>query len=122
VPQEHLVYPVVAAQLRVEDRGEEPLTCHEDRLAAPGGADLHARARPQDARRSDEQRPEGAVEPPDVEVGLERRDLPSVVVTSHRDVEQPEARLVREPGDLLREDYRSRATAPEPAAAAVELP
>ena len=67
----------------------------EHRMALDGSLDDDTGSRALDDRRADEHRVErSAVDPVDVEVGLERVALTPVAVAPHRDVDRPERALV----------------------------
>src|SRR4051794_31765410 len=87
---EQLVEPRVVGQLRVERSDEEASLAREHRTPVDLGEHLDVRADLLDPRRADEHRTDRSCEAGDVEIGLERRDLPAERVAAHGEVDEPE--------------------------------
>lgn len=85
------MYAVIPDQFRVERDGRNVLAPDEHRVAVEFGDYLNTIPEPLDPRSADEEGPDrGLTDLLEVEVGLERADLPAVGVALDVDVEQPE--------------------------------
>src|SRR6187551_2060422 len=92
--EKELVDTRVVRELRVEGSDQEATLPEQHGLAVELRQHLDTLAGATDARRADEDAPQGHVVSDQIQVRLEARDLPAVSVPRHIDVEQPEMLLV----------------------------
>src|SRR5437588_3740369 len=100
------VHPIVRGQLRVKGRDEETARARKHRASLMGRQDLHAPPHLIDDRRPDEDAVQRRrSEHGDLQVGLERVDLPAIGVPGHRDIHQAQQRRLAARGPAGHQDH-----------------
>ena len=105
------MHPGVTREFRMERSGEDVVLAHEDRVTVDGGEDLHFGSDLLDPRRSNEHGMDRiAWNAINVEVGLERVDLPPERIPLHHRIENSELVLVMVDGCRRQKDHAGAGT------------